>query len=148
MVLPVVLPPAVATEGLDRSLSSIYSTTLLQSYEILEYDRFEQILRQKSLTLDSLLVGAEDVVVVEELDIDGVLLSEVYEWIPGQPGFWFLGKKGRIGFQARLVNLRSGSVVWSLNRVVATRADDSLSTGLGVVFKDLATALPRNLTPF
>ena len=62
--------------------------------------------------------------------------------------FPFLKKKGRIGFQARLIDLGTGGVIWGVNRVVETKPGQPLSVGLSLVFAELAAQMPRNLTPY
>jgi len=149
VVTPVVIPKGAAAhpdEG--KTLATLYATELLKSYEILEYERFERSLEKRKLTLDSILVDGAGSDLVNELGIDGVLLSEVYDWTPGKPGILFLAKDGRIGFQARLIDIRTGSVIWSVNRVMATAPGDPLSVGLGALFQGLASEMPRNLAPY
>lgn len=149
VVTPVLIPAAAkARPNEGKTLATLYATELLKSYEILEYERFERSLQKRSLTLDNILVDGASDDVVDELGIDGVLLSEVYDWEPGKPGILFLAKDGRIGFQARLIDVRTGSVIWSVNRVMATAPGDPLSVGLGALFQDLADEMPRNLTPY
>jgi hypothetical protein len=86
--------------------------------------------------------------VLTELGVDGMLQSEVYTWTPGKPGFWLLAKQGQVGFQAHLTDVRSGSVLWSVNRMRETRPSDTLAVGLAVVFRDLAGEMPAVLTPY
>jgi len=148
VVLPVRVPadlPNADEEG--RTLAKLYATELLHSYEVLDYDRFRVELETRNLSLDSLMAG-EVRVSADELKLDGILQSEVYRWSPGKPGFWFLASAGQIGFQAHLVDVRTGSVIWSVNRVRETRPDDTLSVGLAAVFQDLAAEMPRALTPY
>jgi len=148
VVLPVVVPPTVAEpERQGRSLASIYATELLRSYEVLEFERFKRSLERRGLTLDNVVDG-DGVEVVGTLGVDGVLVSEVYSWEPGTPGFWFLAKGGRVGFVARLVDMQSGSVIWSVNRVAETGPSETLAVGLASVFRDLADEMPRTLSPY
>jgi hypothetical protein len=155
VLLPVALPAggkAPTGQNQDdrdgRTLAALCATELLQNYEILDYERFKRALATRNLAIDSILVNGIGKELSKELGIDAVLVSEVYSWEPGTPGFWFLAKDGRIGFQARLVDLASGAVIWSVNRVRQTRAGDPLSVGLGDVFADLAAVMPRNLSPY
>ncbi len=148
VVLPVSVPadvPDADEEG--RTLANLYATELLRSYEVLDYDRFRVQLQAQNLSLDSLMAG-DTQAAADKLQIDGILQSEVYRWSPGKPGFWFLAKEGQVGFQAHLVDVRTGSVIWSVNRVRATRPRDTLSVGMAAVFQDLAAKMPRSLTPF
>jgi hypothetical protein len=148
VVLPVVVPAAnKEIAGSGRTLATIYATELLRSYSVLDWESFERTLKERKLAVDSLLAGtgAER---AHELGVDGLLLSEVYDWKPGKPGILFLAKKGKVGFQARLVDVATGSVLWSVNRVRATEPDDSLPAGLARVFHDLAEEMPRELTPY
>jgi hypothetical protein len=148
VVLPIALPPSVAEpERQGRSLASIYATELLRSYEVLEFDRFKRSLERRGLTLENVVDG-DGVEVVGTLGVDGVLVSEVYSWEPGKPGFWFLAKGGRVGFVARLVDPETGSVIWSVNRVAETGPSETLALGLATVFRDLADEMPRTLTPY
>lgn len=155
VLLPVVLPAgakAQAGQAVDdrdgRTLAALCATELLGNYEILDYERFKRVLATRNLAIDSILVNGIGKELSKELGIDAVLVSEVYSWEPGKPGFWFLSKEGRIGFQARLVDLASGEVIWSVNRVRKVAASDPLSVGLADVFADLAAAMPRNLSPY
>jgi hypothetical protein len=149
VVLPISLPEEIKpSENEGRSIAALYATELLKSYEVLDYERFERMLELRELTIENVLFDGSGGKLIEELGIDGALLAEVYSWEPGRPGFWLLGKKGRIGFQARLVDLRSGSVIWSVNRVLPTPGGDPLSVGLGRIFRELAAEMPRSLTPF
>jgi hypothetical protein len=149
VILPITLPSdRKAADGEGASLAALYATELLRSYEVLEYERFRRSLERRGLTLDNVLVDGDGVEVVDALGVDGVLLGEVYTWVPGKPGFWFLAKKGRVGFQARLVDLRTGSMIWSVNRVRETRPDESLAVGLAEVFAELGEEIPTSLTPY
>jgi hypothetical protein len=151
VVLPVKLPPEVVAAGAedqDRTIASLYATQLLKAYQILEYERFVRDLQKRGIELDSILVNGIGEELTHELSIDGVLLSEVYSWQPGTPGFWFLAKDGRIGFLARLIDLKTGSVIWSANRVRETPPEDPLSVGLSFLFQDLIEEMPHELTPY
>ncbi len=149
VVLPVELPEREdLPPDLGKTLAALYATELLKSYEVLELERFERMLTGRDLTLEAILTDGLDEETVAALGIDGILLSKVYEWDPGKAGFWFLKKKGQIGFQARLVDLNTGGVIWGINRVVETPPAQPLSVGLSLVFADLAEKMPRNLTPF
>jgi len=149
VVLPVhVREGIVAGKGEGKTLANLYATQLLKAYEILEYERFRHSLEKRQLSVDSLLVNGTGEELSVELGVDSVLLSEVYSWRPGTPGFWFLAKAGRIGFSARLVDLRTGSVIWSVNRVRETGPGDPLSHGVGLVVKDLIAEMPAHLTPY
>lgn len=148
VVLPVEIPAALALPpDTGRTIALLYSTELLRSYEMLDYDRLLANLQARKVTLEQLVTGqAPDT--AEELGVDGVLESEVYRWEPGKAGFWFLAKEGQVGFHAHLVDVRTGSVIWSVNRVRPTRPDDTLAVGLGPVFRDLAAEMPSQLTPY
>jgi hypothetical protein len=148
VVLPVGIPASAKdAAGQGRTLAALYATELLRSYAVLDWDRFERTLEQRKLAVDSLLAGTGEEV-AKELGVDGLLLSEVYDWRPGKPGIWFLAKKGQVGFQARLVDLATGSVLWSANRVRSTEPSDTLPVGLARVFRDLAAEMPHELTPY
>ncbi|MEZ5064737.1 MAG: hypothetical protein R3B81_08360 [bacterium] len=148
VVLPVQLPANVTPAEADgASLAALYATELLRSYEVLEYERFESGLDRLKIPLDRVLDGAE-VAAMDSLGIDCALLSEVYEWKPGKPGILFLAKKGRVGFLARLVDLSTGSVIWSANRIRETEPSESLPLGLSAVFRDLADEMPASLASF
>ena len=134
--------------GEGRTLAGLYATELLKSYEVLEYDRFEQTLSRLGLSIEKVLTDGLPSENASEVGVDALLLSEVYEWDTGKAGFWFLKKKGRIGFQARLVDLGTGNVIWGINRVMETTPAQPLSVGLSVVFAELVDEMPRNLTPF
>ncbi|MBZ0268158.1 hypothetical protein K8I85_08375 [bacterium] len=148
VVLPVELPDApVLPPDTARTVSRLYATELLRAYEVLDYDRLLSNLATRNITLEALITGqAPDA--ARELGVDGVLQCEVYRWEPGKPGFWFLAKPGQVGFHAHLVDVRTGSVIWSVNRVRPTRPDDTLAVGLGPVFEDLAAEMPSQLTPY
>jgi hypothetical protein len=147
VVLPVKVPATVAEpEATGRTLATLYSTELLRSYDVLDYERFRRSLSARGITVDSLLAGAPDV--AAELRVDGVLQSEVYRWQPGTPGFWFLAKKGQVGFHAHLVDLRTGSVIWSVNRARETGPKDTLPIALATVFEELSAEMPSPLTPY
>ena len=148
VVLPVQLPEAFGGPGeTGRTLAKLYATELLRSYEVLDYERFRASLDSRAITLDSLITG-DAVTAADELGVDGVLQSEVYRWEPGKPGFWFLSKNGQVGFHAHLVDVRTGSVIWSVNRVRSTRPDDTLPVGLEQVFEEIAAEMPSQLTPY
>jgi len=148
VVLPVMLPPSFKEpDRQGRSLASIYATELLRSYEVLEFERFKRSLERRGLTLDNVVDG-DGIEVVSTLGVDGVLVSEVYSWEPGTPGFWFLAKGGRIGFVARLVDMETGSVIWSVNRIAETGPSETLAVGLASVFRDLTDEMPRTFTPY
>jgi len=146
VVLPVKVPATVGDAArTGRTLATLYSTELLRSYEILDYDRFVADLAAREVPLAELLAGgAPDV--AEEMRVDGILQCEVYRWQPGTPGFWFLGRKGQVGFHAHLTDLRSGSMIWSVNRVREARPDDTLPVALASVFEELSIAMPRLLS--
>lgn len=147
-VLPVALPSTLkAGPSEGRTIATLYATELLRSYEVLDWERLERTLALRHLAVDSLLAGAGGNL-AKELGVDGLLIGEVYSWTPGKPGIWILAKKGRVGFQARLVDIASGSVLWSVNRVRETEPKDSLPVGLSRVFRDLAAEMPRELTPY
>jgi hypothetical protein len=149
----VVLPVEVAESikiGPDTgtTLAALYATELLRSYEILDFRRFQKAMAAKNLDLETILGDGSGAPLADELDVDGVLISKVYTWEPGKPGILFLAKSGRIGFSARLLDLRTGSVIWSANRVKSTEPGDSLPVGLALLFQDLAAEMPRELSPF
>src|SRR5262245_3655333 len=147
VVLPVSIPTTIKeAKGQGPLFASLYATELLRSYPVLEWERFERTLQQRNLAVDSLLAGAGETL-AHDLGVDGLLLSEVYDWKPGKPGFWILAKSGRVGFQARLIDVASGSVLWSVNRVGETEPSDTLPVGLTRVFRKLADEMPRELTP-
>jgi len=148
VVLPVAVPAtAKDAAGQGRILAALYATELLRSYSVLDWERFERTLAERKLELDVLLSGAgEDL--AKDLGVDGLLISEVYGWKPGKPGILFLAKKGQVAFQARLVDVATGSVLWSVNRVRPTEPADTLPVGLARVFRDLADEMPRELTPY
>ena len=144
VVLPIALPETIESGDREgRTLANMYATELLRSYEILEYERFRRSLESRQLTLDNLLVDGQGLELLDELQLDGVLLGEVYSWQEGKPGIWILASPGTVGFQARLVDLRSGSVIWSVNRVSDTKPTDTLSMGLASVFRELAAKMPK-----
>ena len=149
VVLPVELPEAYAAPtGEGSTLGGLYATELLRSYDIFEFKRFEKLMATRELDLDTILENGAGQELVDELGIDGVLVSRVYDWEPGKPGILFLAKPGRVGFLARLIDLRTGSVIWSANRVKETRPADPLSVGLATVFQDLAAEMPAHLAPY
>jgi hypothetical protein len=149
VVMPIELVKgAASTPEAGETLGSLYATELLKSYEILDFRRFRKLMEAKSLDLEKILDSGGGAAVAKELELDAVLISRVYDWKPGAPGIWFLAKKGRIGFQARLVDLRTGSVIWSANRVRETEPSDPLPVGLAHVFRDLAAEMPSQLTSF
>jgi hypothetical protein len=148
IVLPVEIPPALALPpDTGRTVSRLYATELLRNYEVLDYDRLVSNLQARKVALEQLVTGQAPETAAE-LGVDGVLESQVYRWEPGKPGFWFLAKQGQVGFHAHLVDVRTGSVIWSVNRVRPTRPDDTLAVGLGSVFEDLAAEMPSRLTPY
>ena len=148
VVLPVGVPAGnkeLAQAG--PTLAQLYATELLRSYSVLDWERFERTLQERSLDVDALLEGNGGEL-AKELGVDALLVSEVYEWKPGKPGLLFLAKKGRVGFQARLVDAATGSVLWSINRVQQTEPTDTLPVGLARVFRDISGELPHELTPY
>ena len=148
VVLPAGIPAALALPpDTGRTVARLYATELLRSYEVLDYDRLFANLQTRKVTLQQLVTGQAPEI-AEELGVDGVLESEIYRWEPGTPGFWFLAKEGQVGFHAHLVDVRTGSVIWSVNRVRPTRPNDTLAVGLGPVFEDLASEMPSQLTPY
>jgi hypothetical protein len=149
VVLPVETPAsAELPPETGEDLAALYVTELLKSYEVLELERFEKTLERHEMTVERLLQEGPDEETAADLDLDGVLLAKVYEWDPGKPGLPFLKKKGRIGLSARLVDVRSGAVIWGINRVVETPPAQPLSVGLSLVFAELVGEMPRNLTPY
>jgi len=149
VVMPVEFEEGIkVTQDEGATLASLYATELLRSYEILDFRRFEKVMTARGLDLETILENGAGAELADELGIDGVLLSRVYSWKPGVPGFWFLAKQGRVGFAARLIDLRTGSLIWSANRVRETRPADPLPVGLTYVFQDLATEMPAYLAPY
>jgi hypothetical protein len=149
VVMPVELADDIKiAPDTGTTLAALYATELLRSYEILDFRRFQKAMAAKSLDLDTVLGDGSGAPLADELGIDGVLLSRVYAWQPGKPGILFLAKPGRIGFSARLLDLRSGSVIWSANRVKATEPGDSLPVGLALLFQDLAAEMPSRLASY
>jgi hypothetical protein len=149
----VVMPVELADDikiGPDTgtTLAALYATELLRSYEILDFRRFQKAMSAKNLDLERILGDGTGAPLADELGVDGVLLSRVYTWQPGKPGIWFLAKSGRVGFSARLLDLRSGSVIWSANRVKAVAPGDPLPVGLALLFQDLAAEMPPQLSSF
>lgn len=148
VVLPVHVPGDVESpqeEG--RTLARLYGTELLRSYEVMDYSRFQAELADRQVVVDSVLT-ATTLQAAAEIGIDAILEAQVYRWRPGKPSFWFLAKGGQVGFQAQLVDVRTGSIIWSANRVRETRPDDTLAVGLSIVFQDLAAEMPKTLTPY
>ena len=148
VVLPVGVPAtAKDAAGAGPTLAALYATELLRSYSVLDWERFERQLTERKLEVDALLKGTGGDL-AKDLGVDALLVSEVYEWRPGKPGILFLAKKGHVGFQARLVDVTSGSVLWSINRVQETEPGDTLPVGLARVFRELSGELPHELTPY
>lgn len=148
VVLPVAVPAAAKElAGSGPTLAALYATELLRSYSVLEWKRFERTLAERDLDVNVLLNGTGGEL-AKDLGVDAMLVSEVYEWKPGKPGILFLAKKGRVGFQARLVDVATGSVLWSVNRVQQTEPADTLPVGLARVFRELSGELPHELTPY
>jgi hypothetical protein len=134
--------------GAEQTLGSLYATELLKVYEILDYSRFTGLLESRNLSSEDVLNAGPGDQLHEELGIDGILVSQVYEWQAGTPGILFLAKKGRLGFQARLIDLESGSVIWSVNRAIRTAPDASLNVAVSRLCHDLVREMPRSLAPY
>lgn len=148
VVLPVGVPAAAKElAGSGPTLAALYATELLRSYRVLEWKRFERTLAERDLDMNVLLNGTGGEL-AKDLGVDAMLVSEVYEWKPGKPGILFLAKKGQVGFQARLVDVATGSVLWSVNRVQQTEPGDTLPVGLARVFRELSGELPHEITPY
>ena len=149
VVFPMKLPEKVKLgAGAEQTLGNLYATELLKIYEILDYDRFVTLLEERKLSPENVFEEETGRRLHEELGLDGVLVSQVYEWEPGTPGILFLAKKGRLGFQARLVDLQSGSVIWSVNQAIRTEPDDSLSVAVSRLCQVLVQEMPRSLAPY
>lgn len=149
MVFPMKLPEkAKAGAGAELTLGNLYATELLKVYEILDYGRFASLLEERKLKPEDVLVEETGRLLHEELGLDGVLISQVYEWEQGTPGILFLAKKGRLGFQARLVDLQSGAVIWSVNHAIRTEPDESLSVAVSRLCQILVREMPRSLAPY
>lgn len=149
MVFPMKLPEKVkAGAGAEQTLGNLYATELLKVYEILDYGRFTSLLEERKLSPENVLEEEIGRQLHEELGLNGVLISQVYEWEKGAPGILFLAKKGRLGFQARLVDLESGAVIWSVNQAIRTEPDESLSVAVSRLCQKLVREMPRSLAPY
>jgi len=147
VVLPVGVPAALKLppeEG--RTLAALCATELLDAYEILELERFEQMLADKHLDLADVLQEGTGKMAAKEMGVDALLVSEVYNWRPGKPGILFLAKDGTIGFQGRLVDLASGSLIWSVNHVLETKPSEPLPIAASRVFETILHDMPRGTT--
>ncbi len=147
VVLPVSLPKELKLPPAEeRTMASLCATELLRTYEILDLERFEKMLEEHALDLDDVLREGAGKIVADEMDVDAVLVSQIYSWKPGKPGILFLAKKGRVAYQARLVDLASGSLLWSANRVMETPALEPLPVAASRVFGILADDMPRGFS--
>jgi len=144
VVLPVMLPAALKLppeEG--RTLAALCATELLDAYEIIELERFERMLADKHLDLEDVLQEGTGKMAAEEMGVEALLVSEVYNWRPGKPGILFMAKDGSIGFQGRLVDLASGSLIWSVNHVLETKPAEPLPVAASRVFETILHEMPR-----
>lgn len=147
VVLPIGLPSILKMPASDqRTLGSLCATELLRSYEILEFERFERMLGERKLKLEDVLTEGTGKVLAQEMGVDALLVSEIYSWKPGKPGLPFLAKKGAVGYQGRLVDLASGSLLWSVNRVMATKPTEPLAVAASRVFGNLVEDMPRGVS--
>ncbi len=147
VVLPVMLPASLKLPAQDqRTLAALCATEMLRSYEVLELERFELMLEERRLTLEDVLDEGTGKVVAEEMGVDALLVSEVYAWKPGKAGLLFLASSGTIGYQGRLVDLASGSLLWSTNRVGSTEPNEPLSIAASRLFGGLVEDMTHEST--
>lgn len=148
VMLPVSLPAELKLPASEeRTFSALCATEMLRAYEILELERFEKMLEEKKLPLEDVLREGAGKMFAKEMGIDALLVSEIYSWKPGKPGILFLAKRGRLAYQARLVDLATGSLLWSVNRVMETEPGEPLPVAASRIFGTLADAMPRGLSP-
>jgi hypothetical protein len=144
VVLPVALPAALKLpKQEERTLAAICATELLRAYQVLELERFERMLEEKNLALEDVLREGTGKLVAQEMGVDALLVSEVYTWKPGKPGLLFLAKDGSVGYQGRLVDLSSGSLLWSVNRVAASAPWEPLPVAAARVFESIIEGMPH-----
>jgi hypothetical protein len=149
VVLPVTLPSALKLPPKEeRTLGALCANELLRAYEVLELERFERMLAEKKLKLGDVLKQGTGKMAAEEMGVEALLVSEIYSWRPGKPGLLFLAKDGSIGFQGRLIDLASGSLIWSVNHVMPTSPSEPLPVAASRVFDVLVDEMPRGAAAF
>jgi hypothetical protein len=144
VVLPVALPAALKLPPQEqRTLAAICTTEVLRAYDVMELERFELMLEERKLTLDDVLEEGTGKIIAEEMGVDALIVSEVYSWTPGKRGLLFLAQNGTVGFQGRLVDLATGNVLWSTNRVISTEPMEPLPIAVARMFGAVVEEMPR-----
>jgi curli biogenesis system outer membrane secretion channel CsgG len=119
-----VMPFKAPTELLGSSVADIFVTELLRAgrYDVLERSRMAQVLSESELALAG-VSAAKATEIGAMMGADAVVLGTVDEYSRVKHG-WH--EDALIGMSARMIDCKSGQVVWSVDLV--KHADDKHTT--------------------
>jgi TolB-like protein len=119
-----IMPFKAPTELLGGSVADIFVTEMLRAgrYGVLERSRMAQVLSESELALAG-VSAAKAAEIGTMMGADAVMVGTVDEYAKVKHG-WH--EDALIGMTARLIDCKSGQVVWSVD--LARRADDKNTT--------------------
>lgn len=128
-----VMPFKAPKEDLGGAVADVFVTELLRTrrYDVLERGRMAQVLSEAELALAG-VSSAKAAEVGNMMGADAVVIGTVDEYSKVKHG-WH--EDAFIGMSARLIDCKSGQVVWSVD--LARRADDK-STALSQHMRNVA----------
>jgi curli biogenesis system outer membrane secretion channel CsgG len=135
-----VMPFKAPKEDLGSSVADVFMTELLRTsrYDVLERNRMSQVLSEAELALAG-VSSSKAAEVGSMMGADAVVIGTVDEYSRVKHG-WH--EDAFIGMTARLIDCKSGQVVWSVD--LAKRADDknaTLSEHMRTVAHEMVAAL-------
>jgi curli biogenesis system outer membrane secretion channel CsgG len=135
-----VMPFKAAKDDIGSSVADVFMTELLRTgrYDVLERNRMAQVLSEAELALAG-VSAAKATEIGGMMGADAVVIGTVDEYSRVKHG---RHDDALIGMTARLIDCKSGQVVWSVD--LAKRADDnstSLTEHTRVVVHEMVAAL-------
>jgi hypothetical protein len=148
--LRVVVLPALKMKSLnkvnERTISALFSTELLRTYEILDLIRFEQFISDRKFTLENAFSIKAQSVIQDSAQVDAIASVEIFRWDEGTGGIPIMGKKaGSIGMRLRLMDPFTGRVYWSVNRISKVSPNTEFLVCASKFFRELVTDLEIEL---
>ncbi|MDP8206294.1 MAG: hypothetical protein P9L92_06490 [Candidatus Electryonea clarkiae] len=128
-----------------RTVSDLFTTELLDHYNVLDLDRFEQYLKDNKLDLQQAFTAKGRAVVKDSVNIDAIFEVEIYRWDEGTSGFPF-GEKGSLGLRMRLTEPFSGQIIWSANHIAKVKPGSDFIEAATMVISEMVNDLNDDIS--
>ncbi len=148
--LRVVVLPALKMKSLnkvnERTISALFATELLRTYEVLDLIRFEQFISDRKFTLENAFTIKAQGVIQDSAKVDAIASVEIFRWDEGNGGIPGISKKaGSIGMRLRLMDPFTGRIYWSVNRITKVSPNTEFLVCASKYFREMVTDLELEL---